>query len=258
MKITLHLNGSVAALAAFLATVPESLVGSDGTLAINPVAAQPFPPFNLGAGEDDEGDTGPVNSAPPATDSSGMPWDDRIHASTKGTNEDGTWRKKRKVDSALVAAVEAELRGQPAAPAAMPVPAPISMPTAIPMPMAPAAIPMPMAAPEAALMAMPVAQPAPAPMPVPMAAPIPMPAPAPAPAPAPVPDAMDFAGFMAHLTGKMQTQQITSDDLVALVQQINAAFTPHGHAALGAITDLQSDQQKLTYAVQLLQMQGKW
>lgn len=48
----------------------------------------------------------------PATllDSAGLPWDERIHSSSKNTVADGTWRRKRGVDEALVASVEVELR----------------------------------------------------------------------------------------------------------------------------------------------------
>ena len=56
----------------------------------------------------------PVAPAPPALatslDSAGLPWDERIHSSSKNTVADGTWRRKRGVDEALVASVEAELR----------------------------------------------------------------------------------------------------------------------------------------------------
>lgn len=47
----------------------------------------------------------------PDVDSRGLPWDERIHAGTKATNADGSWRNKRGVDKALVEAVEAELAG---------------------------------------------------------------------------------------------------------------------------------------------------
>lgn len=43
-------------------------------------------------------------------DSAGLPWDERIHASTKSKIADGTWKSKRGVDAALVVAVEEELR----------------------------------------------------------------------------------------------------------------------------------------------------
>ncbi len=43
-------------------------------------------------------------------DSAGLPWDVRIHASTKTTKADGTWKRKVRVTAELVAEVEAELR----------------------------------------------------------------------------------------------------------------------------------------------------
>lgn len=55
-------------------------------------------------------------SAPPAApatiklDSKQFPWDERIHASSKTFNKDGTWRGKRGVTAELIAGVEAELR----------------------------------------------------------------------------------------------------------------------------------------------------
>jgi hypothetical protein len=55
-------------------------------------------------------------------DKHGLPWDGRIHASTKRKNADGSWTSKRGVDSALITQVEAELRqvmgAAPAAPLA--------------------------------------------------------------------------------------------------------------------------------------------
>ena len=108
----------------------------------------------------------PVNTAPITTtpasgvevDKHGLPWDGRIHADSKGKIVDGSWRKKRQDDPALVAQVEAELRqvmGAPAAPVppapAAPIPAPqaasVTTPTAgaassapaAPVPPAPAA-----------------------------------------------------------------------------------------------------------------------
>lgn len=54
-----------------------------------------------------------VATAPPepVVDSNGLPWDERIHASTKTTTADGAWKKKRGVDDETRAAVEAELLG---------------------------------------------------------------------------------------------------------------------------------------------------
>ncbi|GAB0057338.1 hypothetical protein SIID45300_01665 [Candidatus Magnetaquicoccaceae bacterium FCR-1] len=45
-------------------------------------------------------------------DSSGTPWDPRIHSCGKTRSKDGTWRPKRGVDPALVDAVFAEWRAK--------------------------------------------------------------------------------------------------------------------------------------------------
>jgi len=77
-------------------------------------------------------------------DKDGLPWDERIHSSSKAINQtDGLWRKKRGVSDELVAEVEAELRGlmgnAPASGAGAPTP-----PSA---PIAPASVPVPPSAP---------------------------------------------------------------------------------------------------------------
>lgn len=49
-------------------------------------------------------------------DSDGLPWDKRIHSSSRNKLQDGTWRKLKGVDKDLVVAVEAELRAVQALP----------------------------------------------------------------------------------------------------------------------------------------------
>lgn len=61
----------------------------------------------------------PVSSAD--LDKNGLPWDERIHASSRAKIADGSWRMKRGVQQHVVDTVEAELRGQ--AVAAPPPPA---------------------------------------------------------------------------------------------------------------------------------------
>lgn len=90
-------------------------------------------------------------------DSRGLPWDERIHASSQGTNKDGSWRYRRGVEQAQIDQVEAELRGsvpaQPAAPmpppvTASPVPPPVPlMPNVPAMPVHPVMPPMVTASP---------------------------------------------------------------------------------------------------------------
>ena len=50
------------------------------------------------------------------TDAKGLPWDERIHASSKALLTDGTWRYKRNLDENVRISVEAELRAAKAAP----------------------------------------------------------------------------------------------------------------------------------------------
>ena len=78
------------------------------------------------------------------TDKNGLPWDERIHASTKAKNADGTWRYRKGIDQATKDRVEAELRGgaaitatAAATPGALPSPAALQSPGALPAPAAP-------------------------------------------------------------------------------------------------------------------------
>lgn len=57
-------------------------------------------------------DTAIVPAAPhgSGTDKGGLPWDERIHSSSKALTADGLWRRKRGVDDAKVAQVEGQLK----------------------------------------------------------------------------------------------------------------------------------------------------
>lgn len=272
MRITLSLCGSPAAIAQFLATVPHDLCDETVPPSVDFIPSAPMaftatltPTMPTLTDDSDDSDDAPAAADAPATDSTGLPWDERIHASSKAMVAGNKWRKRKGVSDVTVAAVEAELRGTPAV-----LPAPIQMPT---MQM-PSLAPM-MPAVEAAVAQTPIMQmppaltpppamqmpPALAPAPEPVAsAPVPVMEPIPAPVPEPVAPSgdLDMAGFMAHLTTLMQQGRVTTDDLIAVVGAVNAAFTPHGHAAIAAITDVGSDPQKLAYAVQVLQANAKW
>lgn len=82
-------------------------------------------------------------------DKNGLPWDGRIHAESKNKIADGTWRRKRNLDPALLATVEAELRSVMGAPAAPNVPSAAASPAAQVPVAPPAAPPAPPAAPSA-------------------------------------------------------------------------------------------------------------
>ncbi len=84
------------------------------------IALVPNPPVVAAVAENDR------------LDRTGLPWDERIHASSRAKNADSTWRKKRGIDEGTVALVEAELKALMMLPAAA---AP-----AIPAPPVPAAV----------------------------------------------------------------------------------------------------------------------
>lgn len=81
---------------------------------------------------------GAVSSAAPAAsvelDSKGLPWDERIHASTKSKLASGEWKNKRGVPPERITAVEGELRASLGA-----APAPLAVAAAPLPPVAPIA-----------------------------------------------------------------------------------------------------------------------
>jgi hypothetical protein len=125
------------------AVVPSSTVPAVPT-ATSVVATPPVPaPPTVSAAPAPAAPVIPSASAPAVErDAAGLPWDGRIHASTKTKNADHTWRNKRGVDEAELARVTAELRGLPApavvaappAPAAPPVPPAVISPAAAALP----------------------------------------------------------------------------------------------------------------------------
>lgn len=73
-------------------------------------------------------------------DKAGLPWDERIHASSRARTADGSWRRKRGIDDGSVAQVESELKALMALPGGGAVPAPPATVAAIPAPPVPAAV----------------------------------------------------------------------------------------------------------------------
>lgn len=125
-----------------------------------------------------------VTPASVELDKEGIPWDGRIHASTKTKTVEGVWKKKRNIEPALVDEVTAELR------AVMAVPAPPVPVMAVPAPPVPVAAAVP-APPEDAK----------------EAAAIPVP---------PAPSAgFGFAEFMGHVTAGVTSSRFTREDVAA-------------------------------------------
>lgn len=85
-------------------TVPEV---TQETILANPIVNIPPVPQSANAA----GSAALPQTSPVELDSEGLPWDKRIHASTKTKIASGTWKLARGVDASVVEAVKAELRG---------------------------------------------------------------------------------------------------------------------------------------------------
>lgn len=166
--------------------------------------------------DDGEDDGAPLNTAAPAVDADGLPWDERIHSSNKQTTDKGVWRKRRGVHPTTIATVEQELHNMRPT-----VQAGVNAVTAAAPPVMP-----PMMAPG------PGFTPPPA---MPQAAPAPMQAPAPAPVPTPAPAAgMGFGEFMAKYTTAVNEGKCTPADLAGYLTAM----------AINTLGDLNSDPAK--------------
>ena len=140
--------------AAAFGVPPAPLAVSTPAIAAGSIVAPP-PPANTAPITTTPGvasSAAGASSAGVELDKHGLPWDGRIHAESKGKLTDGSWRKKRQVDPALVAQVEAELRqvmgaapaaplapaaaipAQPAATVTTPTPGVASSAVAVPVP----------------------------------------------------------------------------------------------------------------------------
>lgn len=162
--------------------------------------------------------TAPAAASPVELDKNGLPWDARIHASTKAKNADNSWRTRRNLDKATLDSVTAELKaGASVAPA---VPTPPAMVIPPPPVVAPAAAPV-NAAP--VIPAPPVILPAP---PAPgVAAPV---LPANGTQPVAAVGAHTFATVMGKITAAMNMQKLTRP-------QVDEALTQNGVPNLAAL-----------------------
>jgi len=160
----------------------------------------------------------PANTAPITTtpgvassvagvdlDAKGLPWDNRIHAESKGKIADGTWRKKRNVDPGLVSQVEGELRQVMGAPAA-----PLAVLTAPSVPTPPLATVAPVTANLPTASVSPVAVPQP---------------PAPQ-APAAGDERQQFVALIGRTSAALQAGKITQDEINQCCQAVGVPALP--------------------------------
>lgn len=194
-------------------------------------------------GEDDEEDGADTDGS--GTDAEGLPWDARIHSSSKKKTDKGLWAARRGGPKGEeLAAIKDELRGVTQVPMPLPVVEPVAL---TPVPMPPPVIEQPVAA----VVPMPAVMPPPVPMPQPVAAPAPEPVAAPLPLPtAAAPAAAeewDFAKLMAQIGPKMGTT-IDPQYLAQVCQ----------HYGIGAITDTATKPELIGQLVAQFKADGRW
>lgn len=279
MKHTLTLTGSSAALVAAM-TAFEAVEGNSPSAALatatpftstgtgtpvapampsapsgaTPMPTAPAPMSGTDDDSDDEADDGTPAGDGSGLDSNGLPWDERIHSSSKKRGQDGSWNKRRGgPKGADLAAIEMELRAnQPSAPMPtaapsappppmptagaeqpqQPAPAPVPMPTADPTPPAPPPPPMPTAT------AMPAAEP-PATPAMPVSA-----------APAAAPTGLDFPTLMQTIGPKMGEGAGQID--AGYLQQVCQVY------GLNSLTDLALKPELIDAVVAQFAADGRW
>jgi len=182
------------------------------------------------AGNDEDDNAPPATIVPGEVDSTGLPWDGRIHSGKKTKTAAGAWRALKGVDVALVTAVEAELR-------ALASPNVSAAPSPVPVGVTPAVAPVPPATPPSVAPTPPVA---------PVAAPTPPAAPAATATPpaTPTTPTLDFGGLMQVVSNGMTANPVLIDDafIAWLVGQLGVTQLP----------EIAADPAKIAQAYQLL------
>jgi hypothetical protein len=215
--------------------------------AANGVASTPTVPMPTMSPVSTTTPSGPTGEGEPSDgtglDAEGLPWDARIHSSTKTKTAKGLWTAVRNgPKGAELAAIKAQLRGAPQQPVPMPA---VSEPVVV--------APVPMPAVSEPVAAMPT--PAPVPMPIPMPAvsePLPVAAmPTPAPAapvePVAVTQEWDFAKLMGVIGPKIGTT-ISTEYLVGVCQKYGIA----------AVTDTATKPEVIPQLIAQFQADGVW
>lgn len=104
-KVNINATGGVNVAATITQeTLPKSQLDTRAAAGASEDLTPPPPPPSANAPDDSNISGG--------LDKNGLPWDERIHSSSKNMNADGTWRYLRGGDVDLRATVEAELRAK--------------------------------------------------------------------------------------------------------------------------------------------------
>lgn len=166
-----------------------------------------------------------VISPPPVpseTDTNNLPWDERIHSSSKTKTAKGVWTRRKNITNDLVAKVETELRA-----ASTPQIALVNGPTPF-MPVAATIIETPKQTYRAGDSLM----------------------------PPPVPAALapnTFQTLMNTISGLFASQGITPEYMKTLMENIGKGF----NTPINAITDIATRQDMVDYAFVILKHDGK-
>lgn len=142
--VTLQVDVTALATALAAALVAQGFGGNtvDPTSLVD--AGGCAPPVGVDVSNTDDNDSAPIEGAATgALDADGLPWDARIHSSSKTQTAKGVWTKRRGVDDATVTKVTAELKAAvnpvpplpgmvpPAAPATPAAPTPPTPPAPV-------------------------------------------------------------------------------------------------------------------------------
>lgn len=178
------------ALSGFILTYPQ--IGASEPLppdVIDRRKAAPEPEESRSAEE--AFSAGPTLVVPQSTasnlDKSGLPWDERIHSSSKALTADGLWRKKRGVDDAKVAEVEGQLKQL----MSLPTPAVTAVPSIVPAPTPIAVVPAP-----------------------------------PAPAPTVIDGRQAFVNLIGRVSSAIQAQKITQAEVLQECEKVGVPSLP--------------------------------
>jgi len=176
-----------------------------------------------------------------AADSHGVPWDSRIHASSRATVKDGGWKKKRNLPDDIYEQVLAEINGNAPAPLIneSPMIEPPLAPTPIPQPIVP--VPSVTVAPPVAVPTLPPVNPPPV---THVAPPIQSITPAQVYEPAPVPTSdkpahnlETFKANFAQIIAQLKVQQLITNEYI---QSLNE------HFGVAQLWDIIASEEKIT------------
>lgn len=181
-------------------------------------------------------DTGPISDTSEATtelDSSGIPWDKRIHSGNKKQKKDGTWNRRKNLQDMEFDAVVDELKEK----------TDVSVSATIP-PVTPTVPDVPPVAQVTPSVVPPVAQVTPSVVPS-----------MPGPVTPVIPQAAsrDFQGLMQRISDLFAKKLIDTDYIKTIVSRVNDGFQSN----ILTITDLANDLKMVEYAWQCLDADGK-